>query len=198
MTDSGCRRMAWRRSLLWFAALAFPIAGTVPALPAQLAAQVATPGEYQLKAVFLFNFAQFVQWPPEVFSAPNAPLVIGILGEDPFGGFLDEAVRNEVIENHPLTVRRFRRVEEITTCHILFVSRSEHGQLERILNSLKGRSILTVGDAETFARRGVMIRFVTEANRIRLRINLAAAESEKLKLSSKLLRPAQIVTTERD
>jgi uncharacterized protein DUF4154 len=164
-------------------------AGT--AAPAAAPAQ-ASP-EYQLKAVFLFNFAQFVEWPASAFPGPDAPLVIGILGDDPFGPYLDETIRGESVNNRPLSIRRYRTVQEIDTCHILFVSRREQGHLQGILDSLKGRSILTVSDFEGFASRGGMIRFVTDRNRIRLRINLDAARAANLTLSSKLLRPAQIV-----
>jgi hypothetical protein len=160
-----------------------------------LTAQTAPSPEYRLKAVFLFNFAQFVEWPASAFPEAETPLVIGVLGEDPFGSYLDETVRGETVNNHPLAVRRYRRVEDITACHILFVGRPEEGHLEQVLESLKGRNILTVGDAEGFARRGGMIRFVTDHSRIRLHINLDAAEAAHLKLSSKLLRPAEIVST---
>lgn len=161
-------------------------------------AQAGSPTEYQLKAVFLFNFAQFVEWPASAFAAPDAPLVIGVLGEDPFGAYLDEVVRGEKVDGHPLEVLRYRRVEDISTCHILFISRTEQDRLESLVARLKDRTILTVGDAEHFARRGGMIRFVTEHNRIRLHINIKAAEAASLKLSSKLLRPADIVTTGQD
>ena len=154
--------------------------------------------EYQLKAIFLFNFAQFVEWPASAFPEPDTPLSICILGEDPFGGYLDETVRGETVANHPLAVRRYRSVDEIKGCHILFVSRQEQGHLSEILDSLKGHSILTVSDAERFASRGGMIRFVTDRNRIRLRINLEAARAANLTLSSKLLRPAQIVPAGKD
>jgi hypothetical protein len=162
-------------------------AGTAAPAPAQ-----ASP-EYQLKAVFLFNFAQFVEWPASAFPGPDAPLVICILGDDPFGPYLDETIRGESVNNRPLSIRRYRTVQEIESCHILFVSRREQGHLQEILDSLKGRSILTVSDFEGFASRGGMIRFVTDRNRIRLRINLEAARAANLTLSSKLLRPAQIV-----
>src|SRR5262245_36573345 len=88
-------------------------------------AETTPPPEYQLKAVFLFNFAQFVEWPSAAFPEAQTPLVIGILGEDPFGAYLDETVRGETVNNRSLIVRRYRRVEEIETCHILFISRSE-------------------------------------------------------------------------
>src|SRR5712664_1838664 len=100
--------------------------------------------EYQLKAVFLFNFAQFVEWPPTAFPEAKAPLVIGVLGDDPFGPYLDETVRGEKVNNRPLVVQRFRQVEEIKTCHVLFISRSERERLGQILAGLKGRNILAV------------------------------------------------------
>lgn len=160
-------------------------------------AQSSPSREYQVKAVFLFNFAQFVEWPANAFPESQTPLVIGILGEDPFGTYLDEAVRGETVNDHPLVVQRYRRTEDITTCHILFISLSEGSRLEQVLTDLKGRNILTVGEGEGFARQGGMIRFVMDHNRVRLRINLEAAEAANLKLSSKLLRPAEIVGPEK-
>ncbi|HKB56022.1 MAG TPA: YfiR family protein [Lacunisphaera sp.] len=163
-----------------------------------LAAQTTRFREDQIKAVFLFNFAQFVEWPPAAFLDPQAPLVIGVLGEDPFGAALDETVRDEKIGQRPLVVRRYRRAEEIDQCHILFISESETGRLEEIITRSKGRSMLTVCDTEGFAKRGVMIRLITEKNKIRLHINLDAAKAAGLTISSKLLRPAEIVTTGKD
>lgn len=151
--------------------------------------------EYDLKAVFLFNFAQFVEWPSEAFPQATTPFVIGILGDDPFGGVLDTTVANETLNGRPFVIRRFRRAEDIDTCHILFVSRSEADRLERIMPALAGRTILTVGDSEDFARAGGMIALVTANNRIRLQVNMEAAMSGMLVFSSKLLRPAEIVTT---
>src|ERR1700749_2833945 len=83
------------------------------------------PTENQVQAVFLFNFSRFVEWPPQVFAAPSDPFVIGIVGTDPFGARLDEAVRNEQINGHSLTVRRFRSISEVDNCQILFIDRSE-------------------------------------------------------------------------
>lgn len=156
------------------------------------------PAEYQVKAVFLFNFTQFVQWPSKSFSEDQAPLIIGVLGEDPFGAYLDKLVVGEKIEGHPIELRRFHRTDDFTSCHILYISRSESGQLDKIIGRLKGRSVLTVSDAENFSRAGGMIRFVTENGKIRLRVNLTEAKKAELTISSKLLRPATIVTQERD
>jgi hypothetical protein len=148
--------------------------------------------EYDLKAVFLYNFTQFVEWPPEAFANESAPIVIGVLGEDRFGGSLDETVRNEKVRNRRLVVQRYLRVEDIQTCHILFISRSETRRLDQILEKLKlrGKSILTVGESEGFTQQGGIIGFTTEQNRIRLRINMEAARMANLIMSSKLLRVA--------
>jgi hypothetical protein len=183
---------------LWLHLAACRVVGATTATPPNAHAQASASPEYQLKAVFLFNFAQFVEWPPSAFAGPDTPLVIGVLGEDPFGSYLEETVRGETVNGRPLEVRRYRGVGEIGTCHILFVSRRGEDQLQGALDSLRGRSILTVSDAEGFARRGGMIRFVTDRNRIRLRINLEAAQAAGLTLSSKLLRPAHIVSRGKD
>jgi hypothetical protein len=183
---------------LWMHLAACLVVGASASAPADTFAQSSASPEYQLKAVFLFNFAQFVEWPATAFPGPDTPLVIGVLGKDPFGSYLDETVRGETVNGRPLVVRRYRGVEEIGACHILFVSRQEEGRLQGVLDSLRGRSILTVSDAERFSTRGGMIRFITDHNRIRLRINLEAAQAAHLTLSSKLLRPAQIVSRGKD
>jgi hypothetical protein len=172
-----------------------PIVALLTAGGHSAAAQAGPTPEYQLKAVFLFNFAQFVEWPDDAFTAPNAPLVIGVLGEDPFGSYLDETVQGETVNHRPLTVRRFRGVDEITNCHILFVGLPEQGRVRATLDSLQGRSVLTVSDGERFPTSGGIIGFVTEQSRIGLRINLQAAQAANLTISSKLLRPARIVST---
>jgi hypothetical protein len=157
-------------------------------------AQTEPSREYQVKAVFLFNFAQFVEWPPAAFAGASSPIVIGVLGENPFGAYLDETVREEKVDNRPLEVQRYRRVDEIKTCHVLFISRSEASRLEQILASLKDRSILIVGDGDDFVQRGGMIRLATPQNTIRLIINVEAARAANLTISSKLLRSAEVVT----
>ena len=161
---------------------------------ARLGAQAAKASEAQVKAVFLFNFAQFVDWPPEAVPDSQAPLVIGILGEDPFGDFLDATVRGERRGSRPFAVRRYQRVDDITRCDILFINRSAADAPEEILARLKNRPILTVSDADRFAERGGMIRFVTDRGRIRLQINPVSAEAAHLTISSKLLRVAEVIT----
>jgi hypothetical protein len=155
-----------------------------------------TSTEYQVKAVFLFNFAQFVKWPPHTFDDPEEPLCIGILGDDPFGTYLDGIIQGEKVDGHPLMVRRFERVEDVKGCHILFICGSERKRLKKILAVLEGRKVLTVSDIDGFARTGGMIRFMTEGKHIHLRVNLEAVKKARLVLSSKLLRLAEIAGTE--
>ncbi|HEY2396345.1 MAG TPA: YfiR family protein [Rudaea sp.] len=159
-----------------------------------VAAEERSTQEYQVKAVFLFNFTQFVDWPPESFSGVDQPIVIGVLGDDPFGTYLDETVRGEKVNDRPLIIRRFRYGDDVGACHVLFISQSETSRLDQIIAGLHGRSILTVSDIPAFGRRGGMIRFVTENSRVKLRINADAAKAAGLTLSSKLLRIADIVS----
>ncbi|MBC7366129.1 MAG: YfiR family protein [Undibacterium sp.] len=176
----------------WCVVVAF-FAAHVSAARAEAAAISA---ENQIKAVFLFNFTQFVKWPARTFADAQAPIVIGVLGEDPFGPYLDGVVQNEKIGGRPIVVRRYRRVEDLAECHILFISRSESARLEQICAQLnKSWSILTVGDSENFSRQGGMVRFATEGGKTRLRINIAAAKAAELTLSSKLLAHAVIVVS---
>jgi hypothetical protein len=150
--------------------------------------------EYPLKAVFLFNFAQFTDWPTNAFDGPDSPLVIGVLGDDPFGALLDDAVRDETVNGRKFVVERYDRIENIKTCHILFISQSETRRLDKIVTALKGKPILTVSDIENSAYRGVCVRFITENNKIRLRINMDALKDANLVMSSKLLRVSEIIS----
>ena len=150
------------------------------------------PRECQVKAVFLYNFTHFVEWPASSFSTDQAPLVIGILGENPFGSYLQETVSGEKVNGHPLVVQYYKKLEEVQACQILFISMSETNKLEQILAGLKGRNLLTVSDAASFLQEGGMIRFFIKSNKIQLQINLEATKTANLVISSKLLRLAEI------
>jgi hypothetical protein len=154
--------------------------------------------EYQVKALFLFNFAQFVQWPAGTFTGPDDTLNIGILGEDPFGGFLYNIVKGEKANGHPLAVQRFSRIEDVEDCQLLFVSASESKRLKNILAVMNGKSVLTVSDIEGFARSGGMIRLMMAGGKVHFRINLVSTKKARLRISSKLLRLAEIAGTERN
>lgn len=147
--------------------------------------------ETQIKAVFLYNFAQFAQWPDEKFDGPSSPIIIGILGRDPFGTFLDGVVRGEEIDGRPVEIRRFTDPAEAFECHILFISQPLADHVETIEN-LKGKNIVTVSDADDFTRDGGMIRFFVDHNRMRFEVNMTEYKNNELVLSSRLLRLAQI------
>ncbi len=158
--------------------------------PALAFADAGPDREHRVKAVFLFNFAQFVDWPDSALGAPKEPLVVGILGGDPFESFLDEVVKGESVHDRPVVIKRFKRTEDIKACHVLFVSSGEESRLDGILASLKGRNILTVGESVDFNQRGGMVCFATESGKVRLKINLEAVQAAHLAVSSKLLRLA--------
>lgn len=179
------------------------LASLVLASLCYVAVHAATPAaalsdQYRVEAVFLFNFAQFVEWPVTAFNSPTDPLLIGVLGDDPFQSYLDDLVKGEKVGERSIEIRRYQRVEDIADCHILFVCRSEAASVETTIAQLKGRSILTISDLDTFTRAGGMVRFVTENGKIRLRINVEAAKACKLTISSKIIRPATVVTASKD
>jgi hypothetical protein len=161
-------------------------------------AQAAISREYQVKAAFLFNLAQFVTWPPRALGKPDQPFIIGVLGKDPFGRFLDETVKGEKVGTHPMVVRRYGNAKDARNCQIVFISQSEKGRQASLLEDLKGRSVLTVGDFEGFAKGGGVVRFLTDKGKVRFRINLGAAKSAGLDISSRILRVAEIVETGKD
>lgn len=155
----------------------------------------AAPGEYRVKAVFLFNFSRFVDWPSSAFAAADTPFVIGVFGNDPFGKDLEEVARGEKVDGRPLQIRRVQSVAEAGDCQILFVPATAQAQLGDIVAALEHRSTLTVSDLDGSVQRGAMIRLVTDGDRIRLRVNVDAARAAGLTISSKLLRSAEIVNT---
>ena len=150
-------------------------------------AQQSQPTEYQIKAAFLFNFARFVEWPKEALNGATSPMIIGILGENPFREDLARTIGNKTVDNHPVMIKEFRSAAEATNCHVLFVSTSEKKKLPEIFQSLKGTSVLTVGETDRFTESGGIINFVMEGTKIRFQINKGAAEGAGLKISSKLM-----------
>jgi YfiR/HmsC-like len=150
-------------------------------------------GEYQVKAAFLYNFAKFVTWPPAAERA-DQPFVIGILGDDPFGDTLDQMIVDRAIRGRKVAVRRFTAAgDALAHCQLLFVSTSEADQLTAILKVAARANVLTVSDLDRFTERGGMIGFHIEDKRVRFDINVAAAESAGLAMSSQLLKLARSV-----
>ena len=152
-----------------------------------------SPSEYQLKAAFVYNFAKFVDWPPKVYSGPQSPFSICILGTDPFGSVIDDTLRGKTVADHPVVIRRDKDAAAARHCQIVFVSASEKHRLPDILASLKGANVLVVGDADGFAAAGGAIELTLQDSRVRFAINPGAADSAGLKISSQLLALATIV-----
>ncbi|MSU57808.1 MAG: YfiR family protein [Pedosphaera sp.] len=150
-------------------------------------------GEYQVKAAFLYNFTQFTDWPASAFASTNAPIVIGIVGEDPFGKTMDEVVSGEVVRGRLLVLKRLGADEDLRGCHVLFISRSAKERLPAMLSQLKGSPVLTVSDLNGFGQQGGMVNLLLVNKTVKMEINQAAAEEAGLQISAKLLKLARIV-----
>ena len=151
--------------------------------------------EYEVKAAYLYNFARFVEWPDNVSPDPRGPVVIAILGRDPFGGEIDRYIQGKTINGRRLVIKRFSSLEAYEHCHILFVSSSERRNLPRILAAVRNSSVLTVSETDRFAQIGGIINFITKENSIGFEINQAAAERVGLKISYQLLSLGRVVKT---
>jgi hypothetical protein len=149
------------------------------------------PTEYQVKAAFLYQFAKFVEWPPESFSNAESQLVLCVIGADPFGDTLQEMVRGKTVNGRPLALQKHADGGGANNCHIAFLPTS---QARAVLQGARRRHPwLTVGESEQFLAWGGIINFVIEDNRVRFEINPDAAEQAGLRMSSKLLALARIV-----
>lgn len=155
----------------------------------RVSAQSPEVTEYEVKAVFLSHFAEFIEWPRERFYSPKDPIMIGILGRDPFGEILDRAVSGIMVKERFLRVERIG-LGEVPRCHILFIGASEEGRLAGILRSLEGQAVLTVSDIEGFGDQGGMIHLVLVGKKVRFAVNKRAAERAGLTISSQLLKLA--------
>ena len=149
--------------------------------------------EYLIKAGFIYNFANLVQWPSNAFAQPDSPIVIGILGEDPFGTVLDRVLAGKRVNGRVFLVKRLKSVVDLKECHILFVSSSEPTHLAEAIHSVKGMPILTIGEIPGFAKRGGIINLVLEDNKVHFEVNVEAAKEADLIISSRLLALARIV-----
>jgi hypothetical protein len=153
--------------------------------------------EYQVKAAFLYNFAKFVDWPSQTFKTPQDPIMICVLGHNPFGNALKDVIRGKSIDGRAFAFRQVGNAGEAESCQILFVSSAEEKRFRSLWGGSKPAGILTVGEAQGFAANGGVINFKLEDGRVRFEINVSAAELEQLHISSKLLSLAQIVRTEK-
>ncbi len=157
-------------------------------------AETRTAREYRIKAAFLYNFAKFTEWPADKFRDETAPMILCVIGTDPFGPILENTVIRKKIKGRSIIVNRSTTVDNLKTCHVLFVSSSERENLPEIVASLSGAAVLTTGDMDRFAKRGGIIKLTKKGNKIRFEINPKAAKRAGVKLSSYLLSLATIIT----
>lgn len=168
--------------------LALILAWIVVGTPS-LHAQKSGPTENEVKSAYLYNFGKFVDWPAKATSVGGG-FTICVLGDDTFGSTLETTISGESINDKKVLVKRIAKLQDAVSCRILFISSSQQGRLKEILAELDNTSVLTVSDIPEFTRRGGMIQFVVEANRVRFEVNLASAERNGLTLSSQLLKVA--------
>jgi hypothetical protein len=171
--------------------------------------------EYQIKAAFLYNFIQFVDWPEEKSADSNKPITIGIIGKDPFGNAFDP-VEDKDAKTRKVLIKRFktfeelkkagekdkslldREIESMRKCHLLFICSSEEKSVGEITNLVKDHSVLTVGDMKGFLEAGGVTNFIVEEQKVRFEINVTTAKQAKLQIRSQLLRLAKRVVEEKD
>ena len=174
--------MRWLRLLLaWTMASSLGAVSTVAAVLT----------EYEAKAGFLYHFGWFVAWPATAGNGHDRPFIIGVLGADPFGSVLDAVIEGKTVQERPVVVKRFGRVEDATSSHILFISASEEVRLSSILEVLGRTSVLTVSEIERFTERGGMIALKMVDRKVRFDINVDATARVGLKMSSQLLKLAR-------
>lgn len=150
--------------------------------------------EYPVKLAFLYNFTKFVEWPPGSYRDPGAPLAICIVGRDPFSPDIEGDLRTRIVGRHPVEVLTLKPTDTLRVCHMVFIPATENGQADKIVRDLKGSSTLTVGETEGFAELGGIINLTVAGNNVHFEVNQLAAQRAGLKISSKLLSLAKIVT----
>ena len=186
-----------RRLGLIIAIVALLTASTAPNAHSQ---DASASSEYLIKAGFIYNFANLVQWPANTFPQPDSPIVIAILGQDHFGTTLDRVLEGKKVNGRPFVIKRLKSVAELLKsvaelkeCQILFISSSEMPHLAEAIQIVKGIPVLTIGETPGFAKSGGMINLILEDNRVRFEVNVEAAKEADLTISSRLLALARIV-----
>jgi len=180
----------WGRRL---AVGAISVASVLVLIPA-ISAQSQVTGEYQIKAAFLYHFAEFVNWPDQALREPTSTLFYCTIGEsDGMREALQVSLAGKTIRSHPVQLKRLHNWQGVQICHVLFIGDNGNKHLVAGLDAVKGIPVLTVGDTENFAEGGGMIAFCQDGNKIRFDINLMAANEAKLTISARLLSLAKTV-----
>lgn len=168
------------KQILLFIVLIFMI-GYVPS------GHAAEPSsEYELKAAYLYNFAKFIHWPEDTFADKRSPLIIGVLGKNPFQTEL-LPLTSRTVRKRPIEIRQFNTVKDVRNCHLLYISQSVSNKLRTILKNLRTKPIVTVGDDMNFVNLGGMFQFVTRRDRLRFTVHLDVAKANAIKIDAQLL-----------
>lgn len=191
--NSNSRKIGLKYARASGLALFLMIVSTLVLAPGGLCAQQAAPTEYQIKAAYLYNFGKFVHWPARVESAPNKAFSVCVLGQDPFGPSLKAILAGQSIDGEATVATTIARPEDAANCRILYISSSEEHRLKEIIAALDDSSVLTVSDLPSFSKKGGMVGFVFNNNKIRFEVNLAKAQRAGLTMSSELLKLAVAV-----
>ncbi len=157
------------------------------------AAEAETSKEYQIKAAFVYNFTKFVDWPASSFPEKTTPIVIGVLGTNPFGAELNKAVEGRRVNGREILIRPVSTAAEVSSVNAVFISASEAGRLKELLSSLKAKPVLTIGEKESFTREGGTIAFVLDGDKVRFAINMDSAEAAGIRVSAQLQKLAASV-----
>jgi hypothetical protein len=147
--------------------------------------------EYQVKAAFILNFTKFIEWPAGAFADSKAPVVLGVVGQDPFGGYLDQMLTGKQAQGRQLQLKKIEHGGTCSGCHLLFISSSEAGRIQEILRSVGGGGTVTISDIPDFESQGGTIRLFITGQRVRFAINTEAPASASVKFSSQLLKLSQ-------
>lgn len=151
--------------------------------------------EYQVKAAFLYNLTNFINWPEDSFNSEDSPFIITILGRNVFRDNLERVITNEMINNHPIIIRQIKDIEELKQSHLLFITSRFKHQIDEILPRTEKSGLLTVADFPGFCKAGGDVNLLINSKRVNLEINMDKAQPNNLKISSKLLRLAELVET---
>lgn len=146
-----------------------------------------------IKATFVYKFAPFIMWPPSVFPAPDTPLTICVVGDDPVARLIDEAAAGQRIDGRSILVRHLERMERTTPCHELYAADSSAQTAAQAFAAVEGLPVLTISDTASSAARG-MIAFVVDGDRVRFDIEDDVAAASGLSLNSRLLSLGRRVT----
>jgi hypothetical protein len=155
-----------------------------------VSAAAAELAEYQIKAEFIERFTRFVEW-PESAPQPASPFVIGVIGRDPFGPYLDAIARERTIKGRPVQIHRLKSVDDLASCQIVFIASSEKSRVDEIVTHARAGPVLTIGDSPGFPASGVMINLYTSENKVRFEINEQELSRSGFQASAQLLNLAR-------